>query len=132
MSWTAIKTTTRGTAWKCDACGLTTRATKHSPEHIHHRCRRRVRGPGDELKSLLSMLGFTERPGCKCGCHAKKMNALGCAWCRENLDIIVGWLADEAGKAKLPFSAFIARRLVLLAIGRAERREKRRATKEKA
>lgn len=75
---------------------------------------------GAELTKIIAWLGFEYTPDCPCEKHARQMDNKGCKWCRENLDTIVGWLKVEAKKQKLPFSKFIARRIVLVAIRRAE------------
>ena len=84
-------------------------------------------GPGTELKKLLGRIGITASPTCGCTARARQMDALGCDWCEGNLDTIVGWLREEAGKRKLPFVDAIGRVLVRRAISNA-RKEQRRAT----
>lgn len=76
-------------------------------------------GPGTELKKLLSRLGIRERADCGCKSHAREMDHRGVDWCRENIDTIVGWLREEAGKQGLPFVDAGARMLVKYAIRRA-------------
>ncbi len=82
-------------------------------------------GVGTELKSMLARIGITSEPGCKCNLHAAEMNRRGIAWCRANVDTIVGWLKEEAKRRRMPFSGFAAMPLVHLAIMRAERRRER-------
>ena len=56
-------------------------------------------GPGDYLHlAILKWVG--EGPTRQCGCTDRiaKMNAWGPAVCREKIDTIVDWLADEAKK----------------------------------
>lgn len=77
-------------------------------------------GPGTELKKLLARFGITDQTGCQCRRMAAKMNRLGPQWCRDNLAEIVAVMEAEAKRRKLPFSAFIAKRLALVAIGRHE------------
>lgn len=78
--------------------------------------------PGTELKRLLSKFGFkADEKGCKCGTHAAQMDAWGCDKCAERVDEIVGWLAIEAAKRKLPFSHTLAGVLVRRAIANARR-----------
>lgn len=76
-------------------------------------------GPGTELKNLLHRLGFRETPTCGCKSHAREMDHRGVDWCRANMETIVGWLRDEAGKQGLPFVDFGARMLIKYAIRRA-------------
>lgn len=78
-------------------------------------------GSGTELKKLLKMIGITSSPTCGCNAKAKTMNEKGVEWCKNNIDIIVSWLKEEADKRGLPFYTFIAKKLVKIAIGRAER-----------
>ena len=79
---------------------------------------------------------------CQCRGRIAKMNRNGPAWCRENLDKIVGWLIEEAdrrlkqdegksaswrlrlGGFNLPGRRLVLRRLVLVAVRRAERDDK--------
>lgn len=70
-------------------------------------------GPGSELNSIL---------GCGCGFknYLDQMNKWGAAGCRENLDTIVGWLVSEGAGCSV-FNEPSARRIVLIAIDRAEK-----------
>jgi hypothetical protein len=43
-------------------------------------------------------------------------------WCEKNIDIIVGWLEEEAKNRHLPFSKIAAKALVKLAIYRAKKK----------
>ena len=79
-------------------------------------------GPGTELKNLLSMIGIKTTPDCSCNARAAKMNEMGIDWCRTNLSTIVSWLQEEANRRLLPFSQFAARKVVQIAIMRAERK----------
>ena len=75
-------------------------------------------GPGTELKTILSGMGFKERQGCSCGSYAATMNAKGPEWCLNNLEKIVDWLAKSAKQRELPFSRMVARQLVKKAVKR--------------
>ena len=75
---------------------------------------------GSELSGLLKLVGIEPTPDCKCKKRAKLMDRHGCQWCRDNLDTIDDWLREEAERRGLPYSSFVGRRLVLLAIRRAE------------
>lgn len=80
-------------------------------------------GPGTELKKLLAFLRLKVTTGCKCNEHIATMNREGPAWCRANLETIIDWIEAEhaARKLKIPFSRFVAGRVVLLAVKRAEK-----------
>lgn len=76
-------------------------------------------GPGTELKKLLSAVGITPKPGCKCIARAEEMDRQGCEWCEANVDTIVGWLREEATKRGLPFIDAVGAILVRRAISNA-------------
>lgn len=78
-------------------------------------------GAGTELKKILGFIGITSTPTCSCNAKAKIMNEKGVEWCKNNIDVIVSWLKEEASKRNLPFYSFIAKKIVKIAIGRAER-----------
>jgi hypothetical protein len=52
------------------------------------------------------------------------MDEQGCNWCRKNLDVVVGWLEEEAKRRKLPFVRLAAKGLVLLAVRNARKKER--------
>lgn len=79
-------------------------------------------GAGTELKGLLKKIGIVASPNCSCNKRANMMDAKGIDWCKENIEEIVDWLAEEAQKRKLPFLRFAGKKLVQLAISRAERK----------
>ena len=81
-------------------------------------------GPGTELKKILSLVGITATPDCACNKRAKIMDTNGCDWCEQNLDMIVGWLREEATKRKLPFIDAAGRLLVRRAISNAKKQAK--------
>lgn len=81
-------------------------------------------GAGTELKKLLKFIGITSSPTCGCNAKAKYMNEKGIDWCKQNIDLIVSWLKEEAEKRKLPFFSYGAKKLVKLAIYRAEKQIK--------
>ena len=78
-------------------------------------------GPGTELKRMLSKFGLNERPGCNCKSHVREMDHRGTAWCRANVDTIIGWLREEAAEQGLPFVDMAARMLIFYAIRRADK-----------
>jgi hypothetical protein len=53
------------------------------------------------------------------------MNAMGNDWCKENIDTIVGWLAEEAANRGLPFLNAVGRMLVRRAIHNARKEAER-------
>jgi hypothetical protein len=79
------------------------------------------KGPGTELKKLLSRIGITPKAGCKCLARAIEMDARGGDWCENNIDTIVGWLRDQATARGLPFIDAAGRMLVRLAIRNARK-----------
>jgi len=77
--------------------------------------------PGDEKKAARGILGV-DGEGCQCIQHAKHMDDMGPDWCQENLDVIVGWMKDEAKRRGWKvFSRVYARHLVRKAISRARK-----------
>ena len=48
------------------------------------------------------------------------MNQWGPQGCRDNIEIILSWLQEEANNRGIPFIKIIAKQLVLLAISRSE------------
>ena len=83
-------------------------------------------GPGTELKKLLAGWPFyiSESEGCRCGSRAAAMDqneAASPGWCEENIDEIVGWLREEAGRRNLPFVDAVGRWLVNRAIKKARK-----------
>lgn len=81
-------------------------------------------GVGTELKKLLRMVGITASPGCSCNKRAALMDSKGIQWCKDNTDEIVSWLKEEASKRRLPFANFMGKKIVKMAIRRAEKRAK--------
>ncbi len=82
---------------------------------------------GAALAELLRKFGIhADEKGCSCKRHAAHMDAAGCDWCEQNLETIVGWLREEAGKRGLPFVDMAARLLVRRAISNARKAEAKR------
>jgi hypothetical protein len=75
-------------------------------------------GAGTAMKGLLRMVGITASPTCKCNGRAREMDRRGIQWCRDNVDLISSWLAEEAAKRKLPYSELAGKTLISLAIRR--------------
>ena len=80
-------------------------------------------GAGTELKKMLESVGIRATPNCSCNAKATAMNKNGIEWCKNNKDTILSWLQEEAVKRKLPFFRFFARRMINIAISRAEKAE---------
>lgn len=73
-------------------------------------------GAGTQLKKLLAKVGIKSTEGCSCNNRARIMNEKGIEWCEQNVEEIVKWLGEEAGRRKLPFLEFPAKMLVNRAI----------------
>lgn len=73
-------------------------------------------GPGTELKKILSKLGLKPKAGCKCQQRIQEMNSKGTDWCADNIDLIAGWLREEAQRSGYPFSTLGAKILIRRAI----------------
>lgn len=86
---------------------------------IHHSVV--TEGVGSELKKILKTIGITAAPGCSCNKRARKMDINGIPWCEENVDVIVGWLREEAERRGMPFVDLGGRALVKMAIKRAKK-----------
>ena len=80
-----------------------------------------VRGPGSELHRLLGRFGMHMKKGCACKARMVQMNKWGCNGCEENIETIVGWLAEEAASRGLPFFNTVGRLLVKRAIHNARK-----------
>lgn len=74
------------------------------------------RGVGFELEKLIKKLHLKPAAGCKCASRIQRMNTEGVDWCSNNIDTIVGWLEEEADRAKLPFNRTVAKLLIRRAI----------------
>lgn len=56
-------------------------------------------GPGSLFAVVIkTVTGKAPSSNCQCGQRASEMNLLGWRGCLDRLDIIVGWLAEEAGR----------------------------------
>lgn len=75
---------------------------------------------GTELSNILHKIGINWTSKCKCSDRSTQMNEQGLEWCKDNKDIIIGWMKEEAKKRNLPFSKFLAKKLLNLAIRRVE------------
>jgi hypothetical protein len=80
-------------------------------------------GVGTELKKLLSMLGIKTTPDCSCNTRARIMNEKGINWVKQNQELIISWMREEAAKRKLPFFKLAAQKILSIAISRAEKKQ---------
>jgi hypothetical protein len=53
-------------------------------------------GPGTEMSSMLHTVGINPRSGCDCHAKALQMDKWGVDGCRENRELIVGWIREGA------------------------------------
>lgn len=81
-------------------------------------------GPGTILANMISSLGIKSSPTCSCKRHALEMNEKGSEWCESNIQTIVGWLAEESNKRKIPFVKSLATMVVKRAIRRSKQLQK--------
>lgn len=86
----------------------------------------KAEGVGTELKKLLSYIKITANPNCSCTSRARVMDQKGIQWCRDNKELIITWLEEEAKKRKLPFIRYGAKKILDLAIYRAEKKQKKK------
>lgn len=82
---------------------------------------------GTALKKLLGHLGIYPSDSCSCNSRAKYMDEMGCQWCEDNIEEIVGWLKDEAHTRGLPFWDVVGTNLVKMSIRKARVAQSRRA-----
>jgi hypothetical protein len=76
-------------------------------------------GPGTELKRILSWFGIRENSKCPCADRAARMDRWGPELCEERMGTILKWLRQESKRRGLPFNAWLAEKVVRLAIRRA-------------
>lgn len=77
--------------------------------------------PGTILSKMIKSVGIKITDNCSCRRHALEMNEKGNDWCEENIDIIVGWLKDEAKRRGLPFIDAAGKMLVNSAISQSRK-----------
>jgi len=95
------------------------------PDHpAYPASKRSGSGPGSILAGILKGMGLAPVESCKCKGRAKKMDLWGPDGCEKHMDEILGWLAEEAAKRKLPFVKWPAKKVVELAIARARKAQK--------
>lgn len=87
-------------------------------------------GPGTQLHKMLERCGIQVTKTCQCKSRIRTMNKCGPDTCRENVTCIVDWLEEEARKRELPFNRWLARLLVLRAIAKARRAERKWRAKD--
>lgn len=78
-------------------------------------------GAGTELKRLLAGFGIEATTRCKCDAMASNMDGHPPEWSEEHRAEIVAVMNEEAARRKLPFSVFLAGRLLAVAIRRAKK-----------
>lgn len=81
------------------------------------------KGTGTELRKLLRYLKLGTSVKCNCAEKEVEMNRRGPQWCRDNMELIVDWLEDLAAPREVDRD--VGRRMVLIAIRRAERQLRR-------
>ena len=106
----------------CDACGKQRCVKKRVKYKSNCKLSQLPRClAGTQLALLLRSLGFSHTKTCGCRSKASRMDLNGCDWCEENIDTIVGWLAEEAANRGLPFLSGVGRLLVKRAIHNARK-----------
>ena len=76
------------------------------------------------MKKLLSKIGITATPTCKCNQRARYMDDMEAkepGWCERNIEEIVGYLREAAADRGLPFLDVAGRLLIRRAIANAKR-----------
>lgn len=81
--------------------------------------RKKPSGPGTELRALLHRFGIHDRGGCHCKDHARIMDQRGPEWCRDHIEIVIGWMVVAAKKRGWPAPRRLVRLLILSAIRKA-------------
>ena len=71
------------------------------------------KGYGTRLHNLLGKLSLSEVEGCECNTHKDILDLWTPEYIRKNIDQVVGWLATEARRRRLPFSYTLTRFLLL-------------------
>jgi hypothetical protein len=78
-------------------------------------------GPGTILSQMLSTIGITASPTCKCKQNAILMNEKGNDWCEQNINTILEWMKEESIKRGLPFMSSAAKIMVNRAISKSKK-----------
>lgn len=79
------------------------------------------RGPGTELKKLISWFYVPDDSSCKCNDRIAKMNKWGPDGCEERMDTIIRWLKHSAATHNVPFQETVVRMLIKRAISNARK-----------
>ena len=81
-------------------------------------------GPGTELKALLAGFPFyiTSSPTCSCNARARQMDEWGPDECERQMDVILGWMKEQATARKLPFIRPVVKFMVQRAIALSRKR----------
>lgn len=77
------------------------------------------KGPGTELKKLISWFYSPDKKNCKCPARIQKMNRWGPDKCEQRIETILRWLKHSARIAGIPYFETAARMLVAKAINNA-------------
>jgi hypothetical protein len=56
------------------------------------------KGPRTQLKKMLAEIGAFTAGGCGCESKALAMDRAGAEWCRENRQVVIGWLKESLDK----------------------------------
>jgi hypothetical protein len=108
------------------ACGVVKGDALEIDEEAFQRLAKKYRGPasgpGTELKRLLARLGTVSESGCACDARAAEMDRRGPEWCRENIELIAGWLVEGAERRGRAVPRVIAKALIRTALRLAKRK----------
>lgn len=88
------------------------------PKEIVDKIKPTMKGPGTELKKLVSWFVWSDKVRkCKtCASREQRMNRWGPDTCQKNMLTIIGWLRESAMKNGYPFSERVAAALIRKAI----------------
>jgi Glycosyl transferase family 2 len=80
-------------------------------------------GAGTNVKASLALLGIVATEGCSCNAKASTMDYQGPQWCRDNIELIVDWMKEEAEARQLGYMFFrpATKLMVSRAIRKAEK-----------
>ena len=105
---------------ECSSCSqninlvtLTLAATSEKRQGTQYDISLLGHGFGTRLHNLLGKLSLSEVEGCECNTHKDILDLWTPEYIRKNIDQVVGWLATEARRRRLPFSYTLTRFLLL-------------------
>lgn len=102
--------------------GLTAKPTEPTMAAAPAAADKPTGGVGTELKALLARFGILSTPTCSCNARAEEMDRRGVQWCRDNEELIISWMEEEAEKRDLFFMPLFAKLLLWRAIRNAEKK----------